>query len=133
MGKLTYANITDLQECYCHDLSSPAFMSAEVRLWKKIWDSSEETNLHNLQESMNATSSSMPQNLFLIFHLLMLISVTSAGVERANSTLKLVQTIKQSTTHQDRLNALVLLHVHKDNRLDIQAIIDKNKRKCPKM
>ena len=41
VGKLTYDNITKLQECYYHDLSSPASMSAEIKLWKKKWDSSE--------------------------------------------------------------------------------------------
>ena len=49
VGKLTGANITDLQECYCHDLPSPVSMSVEVRLWKKKWDSSEETKPCNLQ------------------------------------------------------------------------------------
>ena len=61
----------------------------------------------------------------------MQILVTSAGVERAYSTLKLVKTVTRSTMHQDRLNALVLLHVHKDIKLDIKAIIDKNNRKQP--
>ena len=40
-------------------------------------------------------------------------SVTSAGVECANSTLKLVKSVTRSARHQDRLNALVLLKVRK--------------------
>ena len=39
----------------------------------------------------------------------------------------------RSTKHQDRLNALVLRHVDKDIKLDIQAIvIDKYSRKRPR-
>ena len=132
VGKLTYANITVLQECYSRDLPYPVSMSAEVSLWKNQWDSSEETKLHSLHEPINVKSSSMFTNIFRIFHLLMLISVTSAGVERASSALTLVQTVVRCTVHQDRLDALVLLHVRKDVRLDIKAIIDKKTRNLRK-
>ena len=76
---------------------------------------------------MNAIANSMFPNLYRNFYLLMLISVPSAGVERANSALTLVKTVKLSTVHQDRINALMLLRVHKDVKLDIQAVIDKYK------
>ena len=81
---------------------------------------------------MSATSSSMFLNLFRIFHLLMLLSVTSAAVERVNAALMMVKTVMRSTTHLDRLSALVLLRLHKDIKLDIQAIIDKHKWKLPR-
>ena len=128
----SYANITDLHECYSRDLPPPASMSAEVRLGKKKWHSSEETRTYNLQETMSATSNSMFPNLFRMFHLLMLLSVTSAGADRTHSTLKLVETVTQSTRRQERLSALVLLRVHKDIKLDIKAIIDQFSRKHPK-
>ena len=35
VDKLTYVNITDLQEYHCHDLPSQSSKPAEVRLWKK--------------------------------------------------------------------------------------------------
>ena len=73
---------------------------------------------------MRATPGSMFQNIFRIFHLLMLISFTSAGMEHANSAFKLVKTVSRSNMHQDRLSALVLRHVDKDIKLDIQVIID---------
>ena len=68
VNELTAANITDPQECYCHHLPSPASMPAEVRLWKKKWDSSDETKPHNLQKTTGATSSSVFLNLFCIVH-----------------------------------------------------------------
>ena len=71
-------------------------------------------------------------NLFSSFHLLVLISLTSAAVEHAKYALTLVETVMLSTRHQDRRNALVLLHVHKDIKLDIQAVIDTHKWKHPR-
>ena len=64
VGELTYANITDLQELYWHDLPPPVSMSAEVRLWMKKWDSSEETKRSNLQETKSATSSYIRPQIF---------------------------------------------------------------------
>ena len=58
---------------------------AEVGLWKKKWDSSEEIKPYNLQETVSETSSSMLSNLVSSFHLQK--SVTCAAVDRANSVL----------------------------------------------
>ena len=58
--------------------------------------------------------------------------VTSATVERANSALKHVKSAKRATMGEDRLNALVLLFIHKDIELDYDSIIDKYYRKKPR-
>ena len=124
VGKLTDANITDLRECHWHDLSSPGSIPAEVRLWKKKWDSSEGTKPHIYRKQWVQHPAPCSQICSAFFTCcLMLISVTSAGVERANSALNLVEransaltvgkTVKLSSVHQDRLSTSVLLHVHR--------------------
>ena len=59
--------------------------------------------------------------------------VTSATVERSNSSLRFVKSCFRSTMREDRLNALSLLFIHKDVALDYDAIIDdyakRNKRR----
>ena len=50
--------------------------------------------------------------------------VTSATVERSNSSLRFVKSCFRSTMREDRLNALSLLFIHKDVALDYGAIID---------
>ena len=70
-------------------------------------------------------------NIHRIFHLLMQVYVTSASVERANSAIELVKTVMRSTMGQDRMNALVLLFVHKDIIVDYADVIDKYSRKHP--
>jgi len=55
----------------------------------------------------------------------MIAPVTSATVERSNSSLQhLVKRGFRNTMREDRLNALLLLFIHKDIALDYDAIID---------
>ena len=54
----------------------------------------------------------------------MIAPVTSATVERNNSSLRLIKSDFSSTTREDRLNTLLLLFIHKDIALDYDAIID---------
>jgi len=54
----------------------------------------------------------------------MIAPVTSATVERSNSSLRLIKGGFRSTMREDRLNALLLLFIHKDIALDYYAIID---------
>ena len=72
------------------------------------------------------------QNIHRVLYLLLLMPVTSAGVERANSAMKLVKSVLLSTKQQDRLNGLLLMYVHKDIHLDYDAIIDKYSTKHPR-
>ena len=50
--------------------------------------------------------------------------VTSATVERSNSSLRFVKSGFRNTMREDRLNTLLLLFIHKDIALDYDAIID---------
>ena len=54
----------------------------------------------------------------------MIAPVTSATMERSNSSLRIVKSGFRSTMREDRLNALLLLFIHKDIALDYDAIID---------
>ena len=52
----------------------------------------------------------------------MIIPVSTATVEQSHSGLKIVKSRLQSTRGEGRLNALMLLHVHKDIILDYGRI-----------
>ena len=54
----------------------------------------------------------------------MIAPVTSATVERSNSSLRLVKSGFRSTMIEDHLNALLLLFIHKDLALDYDAVTD---------
>ena len=50
--------------------------------------------------------------------------VTSSSVESANSAIRYVKNDFRSTMSEDRFNALLLLYIHRDIRLDYKKIID---------
>ena len=54
----------------------------------------------------------------------LLAPVSSATVERANSALKFVNSDRRASTGEDRLNALLLLFVHRDIAVDINEVTD---------
>ena len=57
--------------------------------------------------------------------------VSTAAVERSHSNLKIVKSKLQSRMGEGRLNALMLLYIHKDIELDYNKIIDRYAKKYP--
>ena len=53
-------------------------------------------------------------------------------MERGNSALRFVKTVYRSTMGEDRMNALLLLFIHKDIPLDYGSIVDKYARCNPR-
>ena len=77
-----------------------------------------------LQETLKACSSSLYPNTHTILQLLLITPITSATVEHSNSSLRFVKNVYRSTMGEERLNALLLLFVHKDIPLEYGAIVD---------
>ena len=63
-------------------------------------------------------------NIVTILNILLVTAVTSATVERSNSTLKFIKNPYRNSMKQDRLTALILLYIHRDISLDYDKIID---------
>ena len=57
--------------------------------------------------------------------------VSTAVVECSHSALKIVKSKMQSTMQEGRLNALMMLYVHKDIKLNYNKIIDIYANKFP--
>ena len=53
----------------------------------------------------------------------MVVPVSTAATERSHSGLQIVKTKLQSTMGQQRLNALMLLYIHKDIQINYPNII----------
>ena len=81
----------------------------------------------------------MFRNIVRIFSIILTTPATSASVERANSALRYVKTDFRSTMLEGRLNALLLLYLHSDIKLDYKknyshvcyALSEKNGFKKP--
>ena len=59
-----------------------------------------------------------------ILHILSITPVTASTTEQANSALKFIKSDRRSTMGQDRLNSLLLLYVHKDIKINYDAVVD---------
>ena len=118
---------------YCDDLPSADSFQQELKLWQQMWgnaDSRPGTLSDTLGDSRSCCV--MYPNITKILHMLLLTSVTSCSVERANSSLRFVKSCFRGSMSEDRFNALILLFVHKDIDLDIGAVIDMYARKHPR-
>ena len=71
-------------------------------------------------------------NVLRVLKLLLVIPVTTASVERANSALGFVKSDHRSTMSEGRLNALLRLYVHKDTQLDFEEVVTAYGHKHPR-
>ena len=115
----------DLLNYYREDLPSPGSFHQELKLWCQLWSHQKQKSdsLSDVLSDSRVCRSLYP-NIATILNILFLTSVTSCGVERANSTLKFIKNSMHSTMGEDRFNALVLLYVHKDIDIDENEIVD---------
>ncbi|XP_068680734.1 52 kDa repressor of the inhibitor of the protein kinase-like [Montipora foliosa] len=123
LQKLDKCSQEKLIQHYSPDLPSPSSTSQELELWKRFWTNSAEKPA-TLQETLKACTSSVYPNTHTILRLLLIAPVTSATVERSNSSLRFVKNVYRSTMREESLNALLLLFIHKDIALDYAAIVD---------
>ena len=70
-------------------------------------------------------------NVYTCLHVLLVMPVSTAAAERSHSSLKIVKSKLLSRIGEGRLNALMLLYVHKDIELDYNKIIDRYTKKYP--
>jgi len=59
-----------------------------------------------------------------MIQLVMLTPITTCTVERSNSSLRFVKTVYRSNMGQERLNALLLLFIHRDIELNYEKVVD---------
>ena len=92
----------------------------------KYW-ASEQKKVNSLSKTLKYISDNnlevMFPNIKKLMSILLLTSATGALVERTNSTLRFIKTDYRCTMLEDNFNAPVLLHVHRDIKLDYNCII----------
>ena len=64
--------------------------------------------------------------------ILLVARVTTATVERSNSSLAYVKTDLRSTMGDGRVNDLIMLYINKDTPLEYSAVIDRYAAKQPR-
>ena len=85
-----------------------------------------------LNEALDACNPVLYPNVHTNLRLLLITPVTSATVERGNSSLHFVKSYFRSTMGEERLNALLLLFIHRDIPLDYEAAVDEFANRYPR-
>ena len=105
-------------------LPSPLTFLQEVELWKTKWKVPGIYIPQTLKETLDTCDHRLFPNIYTCLHLLMIIPVSTAAVEQSHSGLKIVKSKLQSRMGEGRLNALMLLYLHKDIPVNYERIID---------
>lgn len=120
---------------YQYDVPQPDSLPQELELWKRSWTRLQQnggTCPKTLSETLKSDRTKSFPNISYVLSSLLLIPVSAASVERSHSALKLVKTKLRSTMLNDRLNALILLEVHKDITLNYDIILNDFASKYPR-
>jgi len=99
---------------------------AELKRWKAYWarqpsDRRPGNVLDALKTARQLGTYPITETLLKIFATL---PVTTATGERSFSAPKLIKTYLRTSMQEDRLNALALLYINKDIKLDYSQVID---------
>ena len=102
--------------------------------WQKLWYDRKDSCPNTITDTLfnKDVCPIIFPNITKILNLVLLTAVTTCSVERANSSLRFVKNHFRSMMSEDRLNALVLLFIHKDIKININSIIDMYANKHPR-
>ena len=98
----------------------------EIQLWKRYW-STEKTKVDTITSTLEHLSEKKINQMFpditRILTTILTTASTSATVERANSSLRYIKTDFRNSMTEDRFNALILMYVHRDIKLDREKLL----------
>ena len=112
------AKVMRFAQRFSDDLPSISILEQELSMWLtkcKTDAAAMPAKCSTIQDAyqLSAANGLFP-NVTYLLKLLLTIPVTSASVERSNSTLKYVKTSQRNSLSQASLNALVLGYKHRD-------------------
>ena len=81
-------------------------------------------SITTIAESLQACDSSIYPNISVLLRIFATIPVTTATAERSFSALRLLKTYLRATMHEERLNGLVVMAIHKDIKLNYDDVIE---------
>jgi hypothetical protein len=118
---------------YKRDLPSSCSFRQEVVMWKTLWESADglPDTITGTLNDRRVSIRSFP-NIVTALHLLLLMPVTSASVERANSALKFLKSDRRNRMGEGRLNALLMLFMHRDISIDLDKLLGIFARRKPR-
>lgn len=120
-----HIDISDALEMYRQDLPSPELVAQEITRWKLRYKKMP-------ADKRPATSSAAIKdcdpvhfpNIRTLLQLACTLPVTSCECERSASTMRRLNTYMRASMCQERLTSLALLHIHYDQKFDLNEVVD---------
>ena len=127
-------SVNTINGFYLGDMPQPTNFDQEIQLWKCYW-STEKTKVDAITSTLEHLSEKkivkcFPTSLQFLT-ILLTTALTSATVERSNSSLRYIKTDFSNSMTKDRFNELIMMYVHRDIKLDSEKIIDRYASKYP--
>lgn len=114
-----------LHEFYASDplVADLTTTKAELKLFHQRLSRLEQLP-QNAMEALSVCDRQIYPNVFRLLQLLATLPVTTATNERSFSTLKRIKTYLRNTTSEARLNGLAMMTIHREERIDVQTVIN---------
>ena len=122
----------EIVEYYGEDLPAPSSLGTELHIWKCKWSSSTEALPDTPADALMFARQAIFPNNHSILRLVCTLPVTSCECERSISVLRRLKTYLRSTTSQERLCGLALMHMNYSMGLDLDGIINIFAQKHPR-
>lgn len=115
-----------LVEIWGDDIPDRAGLGAELHRWNTKWRNYNEPGAlpSTLVKTLKVCNSDMFPNIHVFLRVLCTLPITTAEVERTNSSLKLLKNYMRTTMGAERLNGLAFMKIHSDIPVDIEAAVD---------
>lgn len=117
-----FEQYSDLLDC------DKASFKSEFGRWQHACRSTTKSST-SIQQTLTQCDTTLYPLIHTLFRIFGTIPVTTCTAERSFSQLRLLKTHHRSTMLEERLNGLAMLAVHKDVKLDYDAVLDEYARK----
>lgn len=123
-SKVSSDDVSIIKKTYLSLMPEPCTFEAELKRYKALCATSGSLPTgFDCKSILSFINSALYPNIFNIMKAVFTFPVTSANVERANSSLKFIKSDRRATMTDDRLNALLLLFVHRNIQIDYDEIV----------
>ena len=123
----------ELIDFYKDDLPSPETVITEVHIWRMKWEKiAGPDRPDTASKALEQADSLLFPNIHCLLRILCTLPVTSCECERSISGIRRLKTYMRTTMTEERMNGLLLTHIHYDMELDIDVIIDEFARCRPR-
>ena len=131
-AKLESEKFNDLINLYMDDLPSPLTLDTELHTWEMKWKNAVGEVPNSAAKALKAIDKTFFPNLHTLFRIFCTLPVTSCECERTISGLRKLKSYMRTTMNQERMNGLLMLHMHYSKELDKQEIINEYARRNPR-